>query len=376
GGSCAAGPRAGGACRAARCGGRGRRSHRLPGGTAGLHVPLVALVPLDAAALGAAEAAGDQAGEVGGADHAGLGAELGADDVGLGAVAAAGQVALEGVAGGTDEQVVGGRDTAADDEAGRVEGGGQVGDADAEPLADVLEQFDAHGVAVPREFGDHRAADLGDVPFDVLDDPVGDGRVGGGQFACLADQGVAGAVLLPAAAVAARAAVAAGHDLHVPELAGDAVLAAFDLAVLQDRAADAGAQRDHHEVVLAAPGAEAPGGGVGVVVDQDGDGETAGEAVPQGLVAPGQVGGEEHPVAVGVDPAGRADPDGVHVVPVGQVQHQFDDGVLDHFGTLGLVRRLRAQLLQDVAVRVDDTRHDFGPADVDAHRRHPGRRQV
>src|SRR5690606_32656249 len=131
--------------------------------------------------------------------------------------------------------------------------------------------------------------------------PGGDGRVGGGQFACLADQGVAGAVLLPAAAVAARAAVAAGHDLHVPELAGDAVLAAFDLAVLQDRAADAGAQRDHHEVVLAASGAEAPlgpGGGVGVVVDQDGDGETAGEAVPAGLVAPGQVGGEEHPGAV------------------------------------------------------------------------------
>ncbi|CAM5741168.1 hypothetical protein SALBM311S_09447 [Streptomyces alboniger] len=163
------------------------------------------------------------------------------------------------------------------------------------------------------------------------------------------------------------------------ELPRDAVLAALDLAVLQDRAADAGAERDHDEVVLAAAGAEAPlgpGGGVGVVVDEDGDREAAGDAVTQGLVAPGQVGCEEHTVAVGVDPAGRADADRVHVVPVGQVQDQFADGVLDHLGALGLVRGLRAEHLQDVAVGVDDARHHLGAADVDADRGHSGGGEV
>ncbi len=171
----------------------------------------------------------------------------------------------------------------------------------------------------------------------------------------------------------------AGHDLHMAELAGDAVLAALDLAVLQDRATDAGAQRDHDEVVLAAAGAEAPlgpGSAVGVVVDQDGHGEPLGQAVAERFVAPGQVGGEQHAVAVGVDPAGRADADGVHVVPVGEVQDQFGDGVLDDLGALGLVRGLRAELLEDVAVGVDDTRHHLRTADVDADRRHAGCRQV
>src|SRR5690606_26522399 len=100
------------------------------------------------------------------------------------------------------------------------------------------------------------------------------------------------------------------------------------------------------------------------------------ETVAQRLVAPGQVGGEQHAVAVGVDPAGGADADGVHVVPVGEVQYQFDDGVLDDLRALGLVRGLRAQPLQDVAVGVHDARHDLGAADVDAHRGDPGCRQV
>ncbi len=163
------------------------------------------------------------------------------------------------------------------------------------------------------------------------------------------------------------------------ELTGDAELAALDLAVLQDGAADAGTERDHDEVVLAAAGTEAPlrpGGGVGVVVHEDRHGEPSREAVPKRFVAPGQVGREQDAVAVGVDPAGGADADRVHVVAVGQVKDQFDDGVLDDLGALGLVRGLRAELLQDVAVGVHDARHDLGAADVDAHRRHTGCGQV
>jgi hypothetical protein len=86
--------------------------------------------------------------------------------------------------------------------------------------------------------------------------------------------------------------------------------------------------------------------------------------------------GEEHPGAVGVDPAGGADADGVHVVPVGEVEDQLGDGVLDDLGALGLVRGLGAHPLQDGAVGVDDAGHDLGPADVDADGGDPGRGQV
>lgn len=341
----------------------------------GLGVPFVPFVALEAAPVGAAEAAGDEPGQVGGADHAGLGAQLGLGDPGLRTVAATGEVTAEGIPCRADQQVVGGADTPADDEAGGIEGGGEIGDADAEPLADVLEQFDTHGVALAGQLGDEWAGDLGNMAFDPLDDAVGDRGVGRGQFTGLADQGVAGAVLLPAAAVAAGTAVPAGDDLHVAELAGHAVLAALDLAVLEDRAADAGAERDHDEVLLTAARAEAPlgpGRGVGVVVDHDGDGEACLEGVAERLVAPGEVRGEEHGGPLGVDPAGRADADGVDVVPVGEVQDQFDDGVLDHLGALGLVGRLGADLLQDGAVGVDHPGHDLRTADVDAHGGHPG----
>ncbi len=73
---------------------------------------------------------------------------------------------------------------------------------------------------------------------------------------------------------------------------------------------------------------------------------------------------------------GRSDADGVHVVPVGQVQDELDDGVLDDLGALGLVGCLGADLLQDGAVRVDDTGHDLRPTDVDADGGHAGGAQV
>ena len=92
-----------------------------------------------------------------------------------------------------------------------------------------------------------------------------------------------GGVLLPAAAVAARAAVPVGHDLHVPELAGHAVGAAEDPAVDDDRAADAGAERDAQDEPVPGAGAEpalAERGGVGVVVDHDRDGDPARQRGP------------------------------------------------------------------------------------------------
>ena len=70
------------------------------------------------------------------------------------------------------------------------------------------------------------------------------GRLAADPVAGEADQRVAAAVLLPAAAAAALAGPAVGHDLHVAELAGHPVAPAVHRAVEDHRAADAGAQRD------------------------------------------------------------------------------------------------------------------------------------
>ena len=84
-----------------------------------------------------------------------------------------------------------------------------------------------------------------------------DGRPGLDHRAGLAHEGVAAGVLLPAAAVAALAAHAARHDLHVAELAGDAVPPALDVAVDDEGAPDARAEGDDDDVRLAPGGTEA-----------------------------------------------------------------------------------------------------------------------
>ena len=88
----------------------------------------------------------------------------------------------------------------------------------------------------------------------------------------LAHQGRAAGVLLEAAVVAAAAQDAVGHDAHVADLGADAEGAAVELAVEHEAAADAGADGDQQQVVDVLAGAEAelaPGGGVGVVLDDD-----------------------------------------------------------------------------------------------------------
>src|SRR5690606_16796490 len=76
------------------------------------------------------------AGEVGGAHQAGGGAQLGQPHLGHGAVAAAGQPFLERRLGPVEEQVGGAGHAAAEDEAGGVEHGGQVGHALAQPVGE------------------------------------------------------------------------------------------------------------------------------------------------------------------------------------------------------------------------------------------------
>ena len=106
------------------------------------------------------------------------------------------------------------------------------------------------------------AGDLDDAP-----QPATDGRRAG-QLG----EPRAGREALPAAAPPARARRAVGVDDHVAELAGEPVGADDQPAGGDDAAADAGAERDHHQVVDAAPGADGPLGerrARGVVADRD-----------------------------------------------------------------------------------------------------------
>src|ERR1700759_1155 len=95
--------------------------------------------------------------------------------------------------------------------------------------------------------------------------------------------------------------------------------------------------------------------------------------LPQRLVAPGQVGGEQHGGAALIDEPGRAEPDRVHVVPGGEL----GDHVRDHLGGPGRAGGWEGafQLFDDVPVSVDDAGRGFGSpyvnADRQAHDRHP-----
>ena len=158
--------------------------------------------------------------------------------------------------------------------------------------------------------------------------------------------------------------------MPVPRVAGDAEPAPLEGAVDDHRAPDARPEVHAHQVGLAPAGAEPPLGpdrGVRVVLDHDGQPEPRADGLAQGLVAPGQVRGEQHVGPVGVDEAGRPDAHGVDLVPLRQVEDGVDDGVLHHLRALAAVRRLAAYLVDHLTVEGDDAGSHLRAPDVDAH---------
>ena len=102
-------------------------------------------------------------------------------------------------------------------------------------LADLGEQLAGQRVALAGGLGDQRAGEVARV----APDPRRAGRTRPGLPAAISSRAsrtraLPRGVLLPAAAVAALAAVAVGHDLHVAELARDAEPAADDAPVEHD----------------------------------------------------------------------------------------------------------------------------------------------
>ena len=153
-------------------------------------------------------------------------------------------------------------------------------------------------------------------PPTALEQVARDGRAGVGQRPGLADQGVAAGVLLPAAAVAALAAVPAGDDLHVAELARDAEAAALDLPSMRSAPPMPVPRVTIITWRLALRGAEAATRPTRRrwrrCRRRSAPARRAAARSRSGSSPPRQVRGEDHRGAVGVDEAGGADPDRGH----------------------------------------------------------------
>ena len=152
------------------------------------------------------------------------------------------------------------------------------------------------------------------------------------------------------------------------DLGREAARAAQKAPVHDDSASDPGPHRDDDDRRIARrdPEAElAPGGRIGVVLDDDGQAGGVGHPQGEGLVAPGEVRGEDDRGAGAVHEARRpyADPSDV----VGP--SQFPDAFGDDARHGGRVRRRSglAEEGEDLAVVADGPRRNLGSAYVNAY---------
>jgi hypothetical protein len=135
---------------------------------------------------------------------------------------------------------------------------------------------------------------------------------------------------------------------------------------LDDAAADARSDRDEQQVVGVLAGTEAilaPGRGIGVVLDDDGEVDELADGLGQRFVDPVDVGREGHRGPVDVDEARRADADAPHLVVA--VEQAPDQGGHDGRDAGGVVRRGLAVRPNDATVGRHETGRNLGTTDVD-----------
>ena len=208
----------------------------------------------------------------------------------------------------------------------------------------------AKGSPLAGRLGDQRPGDRVRVTAGAVEQVGGQQGARSRRGSRLAHQGRAAGVHLEAAAVAAAAADAVGHDAHVADLRADPEGAAVQRAVEDDAATHAGADGHQQQVVDVVAGTElelAPRRRVGVVLDHHRQAERRLQVGLEVEVAPGEVGREQHDRAGLVDVAGRADADGLDRVPGAQLGDQLLDRGLDGVHVGG--RRLDLKLLEDRA---------------------------
>ena len=173
--------------------------------------------------------------------------------------------------------------------------------------------------------------------------------------------------------MAARAALSAGPDRDVAELAGDAEGTAHRPAGDMDDSGDAGAD-DRHQVIVHADGrSHSPlgqSGGIHVVLEHRGETGGLGDDVTQWQIAEPDVGGPHGTARARVDHPGHDDPHRPRVRRGGARQLGDDGHQLGHdrLGTVGHRRRTR-QLVQELPVGADDGALDRRAADVDGDHR-------
>ena len=188
--------------------------------------------------------------EQGGADGAGVLAELGERQHRVRAQLGGVQQLAEPAPDRRQVQVGADGEPAAEHERRRVEGVRQVDEAEGDPAGELVDDGQRARVALLGRRLDVLAAHQLDVAAGDVHDPPqapADGR----RPRQLGEAGTR-RVALPAPLAAAHARRAVGVDHHVAELAGEAVVPDVQPAVGDDAAADAGPERDHHQVVDAA----------------------------------------------------------------------------------------------------------------------------
>jgi hypothetical protein len=151
----------------------------------------------------------------------------------------------------------------------------------------------------------------------------------------------------------------------VPELGGDAVPAAEDLAPEHQAPADAGPDGRHHEGARTLAGPEPvlrPGGGVRVVLHHGRQPDPVLDQLAQRLVAPGEVRGEHDPGAVQREEPGRTDADRGDLAALAELGDDLGDALGDG---LRVPRRRLAPGRGDEGPLRDHPAGDLGAADVD-----------
>ena len=128
----------------------------------------------------------------------------------------------------------------------------------------------------------------------------------------LTDQGCRRSVGLPAAVTAAGAVLALQYQQGMAQLRAHGAHTGIDLAVDDDTAAHAGAQRDEHHVLIPHSRARhdlCQRRAVGVVAETDGDPEMLMEHLADRYVEPSQIISPHHHAGLAVAGAGGADAD-------------------------------------------------------------------